>query len=270
MNIPSDFSSFRKITDWSEARILVSNDDGIHAPGLKVLEAIARKLSPHVWVVAPETEQSGAGHSLSLHAPLRPQMIEERRYSIKGTPTDCVLFAYEKLMDRKIDLVLSGVNRGSNVAEDITHSGTIAAAMEGTLCGVPSIAMSLAFSMWDAQPTIHWDIPESFGEEVIRKIMSVGLPANVLMNVNFPDCPPAECKGMKFAPTGRRHNSKQLDERFDAKHRPYYWIHWGDEERDRQRPGVDLSCVADKYISLTPINLDLTDYKVMEMMREHF
>ncbi len=269
MTLAIDSSGFRKITDWSQARILVSNDDGIHAPGLKVLEAIARRLSPYVWVVAPETEQSGAGHSLSLHAPLRPQMIDETHYSVRGTPTDCILFGYEKLLNRQVDLVLSGVNRGSNVAEDITHSGTIAAAMEGTLCGIPSIAMSLAFSMWEAQPQLHWKIAEAMGEEIIRKIMSIGIPPNILMNVNFPDCPPEVCKGIKPAPTGRRHNSKQLDERLDAKHRPYYWIHWGDEERDMQRPGVDLSCIADHYISITPINLDLTDYKTLEILREY-
>lgn len=170
-------------------------------------------------------------------------------------------------MDRKVDLVLSGVNRGSNLAEDITHSGTVAAAMEGTLCGVPSIAMSLAFSMWDAAPTLHWELPAQRGAEIVRQIMSIGIPQNILMNVNFPDCPPEDCKGVRVAPTGKRHNTKQLDERTDAKHRPYYWIHWGDEDKDKEREGVDLSCVAEKYISITPINLDLTDYEVMEWMR---
>lgn len=261
--------SFRKITDWSNARILVTNDDGIHASGLKVIEEIARSLSPHVWVVAPEVEQSGAGHSLSLHHPLRPHQLDERRWMVRGTPTDCVLFAYEKVMDRKVDLVLSGVNRGSNVAEDITHSGTIAAAMEGTLCGVPSIAMSQAFSMWDAQPTVQWDLPRARGAEIVRGIMSVGIPEGILMNVNFPDCSPAECGTVKMAPTGRRQHGKQLDERQDLKSRPYYWIHWGHEEEDLLHPGSDLACMAKKHISITPINLDLTDYKVMEIMREH-
>ncbi len=260
---------FNKITDWSNARILVTNDDGIHAPGIKVLEEIALQLSPHVWVVAPEIEQSGAGHSLSLNTPLRPQQLDTNRWMVRGTPTDCVLFAYEKVMDRRVDLVLSGVNRGANVAEDITHSGTVAGALEGTLCGVPSIAMSQEFSMWEAQAIVQWDLPREMGAEVVRKIMSIGIPSGVMMNVNFPDCGPGLCHGIRMAPTGRRQHGKQLDERKDRRDRPYYWIHWGDNEQDVLHPGSDLACMNEKYISITPINLDLTDYEVMEIMREH-
>lgn len=260
---------YRKITDWANARILVTNDDGVHAPGLQVMEEIARQLSSHVFVVAPEIEQSGAGHSLSLNTPLRPQQLDENRWMVRGTPTDCVLFAYEKVMDRRVDLVLSGVNRGANVAEDITHSGTVAGAMEGTLCGVPSIAMSQEFSMWEATPIVQWDLPREKGAEVVRQIMGIGIPPGILMNVNFPDCSPALCQGVRMAPTGRRQHGKQLDERLDRKSRPYYWIHWGDNEQDVLHPGSDLAALRDKYIGITPINLDLTDYEVLEVMREH-
>jgi 5'-nucleotidase len=259
----------RHITDLSKARILVTNDDGIHAPGLEVLEKIARSLSDDVWVVAPEVEQSGAGHSLSLHSPIRFSKWNDKRYSVRGTPTDSVIYGVIGLLDNKVDLVLSGVNRGMNVAEDITHSGTVAAAMEGTLCGVPSIALSQAFAMWDLDVKVRWDLPEKYAADVIRNIMRAGIPPGILMNVNFPDCPAAKCKGVKMAYTGRRHTAKQLDAKEDKKGRPYYWIHWGDEALSELQPGSDLAALQEGYITVTPINLDLTDYKVLEQMREH-
>lgn len=254
-------------SDLKNARILVTNDDGIYAPGLEVLYEIARELSDDVWIVAPKEEQSGAGHSLSIHTPLRHQKHEERKFSVKGTPTDCVLFAYEVLLERKIDLVLSGVNRGHNIAEDITHSGTIAAAMEGTLCGVPSIALSLSFEMDATEPVVRWQTPRATGAQVVRKVMQAGIPKGMLMNVNFPDCEPDEVKGVRMAYTGRRGVTKSLDVRQDIKGHPYYWVHWGDEQIAHQ-PGSDLAAMTEKYISISPINLDLTDYKTLELMRE--
>jgi 5'-nucleotidase len=188
---------------------------------------------------------------------------------VRGTPTDCVLFAYEKVMGRRVDLVLSGVNRGANLAEDITHSGTVAGALEGTLCGVPSIAMSQEFSMWEEMPLVQWDLPREWGAGVVREIMRIGIPQGLMMNVNFPDCGPAECRGIRMAPTGRRQHGKQLDERLDRRGRPYYWIHWGENDaKDVLHPASDLACMREKFISLTPINLDLTDYPVLELMRE--
>lgn len=259
-------SDNRMIADLKGKRILVTNDDGIHAPGLNVLRDIALELSDDVWIVAPETEQSAKGHSLTIHAPLRHVQYEERRYAVKGTPTDCVLFAHEVLLDQKIDLVLSGVNRGHNLAEDITHSGTIAAAMEGTLCGVPSIALSLSFQMDETSPQVNWQTPAAHGAKVISKICAAGIPAGKLMNVNFPDCEPDDVQGIRMSYTGRRGGSKNLDVRHDIKGHPYYWVHWGDDEIAHQ-PGSDLAAIIDKYISVTPINLDLTDYEALEKMR---
>lgn len=260
-------SDVRKITDFTGKRILVTNDDGIHASGLKVLYDIACELSDDVWIVAPETEQSAKGHSLTIHSPLRHVQYDERRYSVKGTPTDCVLFAYEVLLEQKIDLVLSGINRGHNLAEDITHSGTIAAAMEGTLCGVPSIALSLSFEMDETNPQVRWQTPKAHGEKIIRKICEAGIPQGRLMNVNFPDCEPDGVQGVRMAYTGRRGGSKNLDVRHDIKGHPYYWVHWGDDEIAYQ-PGSDLAAINDKYISVSPINLNLTDYKTLEQMRK--
>lgn len=254
---------YRKITDWSNTRILVSNDDGIHAEGLGVLESIARSLSDDVWVVAPETEQSGVAHSLTLHLPLRVRQIEEKRFAISGTPTDCVLLALRNLIDKEdkpVDLVLSGVNHGSNLGEDITYSGTVAAAMEGTLLGVPSIALSQAYS--DGAP-LRWDTAQAHGAEVVRKLMAVGLPNGRLYNVNFPEVEPAAVRGLKVAPQGRRKIGEQLEERIDPKGRPYYWI-GGTRDETGEIQGSDLHFVKENYITVTPLCLDLTDYKAME------
>ncbi len=156
-------------------RILLSNDDGIHAPGLQVLEHIAAELSDDVWVVAPETEQSGASHSLTLHEPLRMRKVSDKKFAVQGTPTDCVMMALQNILkdDRKPDLLLSGVNRGSNLAEDVTYSGTIAAAMEGTVLGIPSIAMSQVYN-WEGRHNVKWSCAEHHGPLIVRQLLDTG------------------------------------------------------------------------------------------------
>ena len=204
-------------------RILVTNDDGIHAEGLEVLERIARQLSDDVWVVAPESDQSGVAHSLSLSNPLRLRQISDRRFAVAGTPTDCVIMAARSILaEAKPDLVLSGVNRGSNVAEDVTYSGTIAAAMEGTLLGIPSIAISQAY-MPGNRDVIHWDCAEHHAPGIIRRLLEEGIPEDVLFNLNFPNVGPGEVKGRHGAgparpgtgqartPQGRARQSLLLD-----------------------------------------------------------
>ncbi len=256
--------------DLKGKRILVTNDDGIHAPGLEMLAAIARTLSDDVWIVAPEVEQSGAGHSLSIHNPLRAQKYEPRKFSVRGTPTDCVLYAVEALlpsMGKKPDLILSGVNRGHNVGEDVTHSGTIAATMEGTLCGIPSIAFSQSFSMWSASGLPSWHLAESHGAEIVRALMRHGIPPMVLMNVNFPNKPEGEAAlGIRMARQGRRPQGKQLEERMDRMERPYYWVSWG-EDGQAFEAGTDLDLLAQGYITITPIRMDLTDHTALDAMR---
>ena len=168
-------------------RILLTNDDGVHAPGLKLLEKIAAKFSDDVWVVAPETDQSGVAHSFSLSNPLRLREITPRHFAVQGTPTDCVIMGLRTVLtDKKPDLILSGVNRGQNVAEDVTYSGTIAAAMEGTLLGVPSIALSQSYGGVETRERPHWDSSEIHAPAVIEKILALGIPPGVLINVNFP------------------------------------------------------------------------------------
>src|SRR6266849_8222245 len=170
--------------DLASCRILISNDDGIASPGLKVLEAIARDLSDEVWVVAPEQEQSGASHSLTTRRPLRMREVARRRYAVDGTPTDCVLIAVKRLLrDRPPDLVLSGINAGGNVGEDLTYSGTVAAAMEATLLGIPAIALSQHYI--DGEP-IEWQTAARFAPDAIRRLAPLPWPDHTLININFP------------------------------------------------------------------------------------
>ncbi|MCO5093065.1 5'/3'-nucleotidase SurE [Bosea sp. (in: a-proteobacteria)] len=239
-------------------RILVTNDDGIHAEGLDVLERIARALSDDVWVVAPETDQSGVAHSLSLSNPLRLRRIDEKRFAVSGTPTDCVIMAVRSVMaGARPDLVLSGVNRGSNVAEDVTYSGTIAAAMEGTLLGVPSIALSQAYQPGN-RDVIRWDCAEHHAPGIIRRLLEEGIPEGVLFNLNFPHTGPGEVEGVAVTVQGRRDQELlQLEPRKDGRGYPYYWIAF---QRTRKEPanGTDLRAMAENRISITPLELDLT------------
>lgn len=239
-------------------RILVTNDDGIHAEGLAVLERIARQLSDDVWVFAPETDQSGVAHSLSLSNPLRLRRIAEKRYAVAGTPTDCVIMAVRSVMaDAKPDLVLSGVNSGSNVAEDVTYSGTIAAAMEGTLLGIPSVAISQAYAPGD-RSNIRWDCAEQHAPGILRKLLAEGIPEDILFNLNFPNVSPEAVQGVAVTVQGRRDQQLvKLEPRQDGRGNPYYWIAF---QRSRKEPGngTDLRALSENRISITPLELDLT------------
>jgi 5'-nucleotidase len=248
-------------------RILVTNDDGIHAPGLAAAERIARALSDDVWVVAPETEQSGASHSLTLSLPLRLRQIDARRFAVTGTPTDCVMMAVAQIMEKsRPSLVLSGVNRGSNIADDITYSGTVAGAMEGTALGIPSVALSQAYGFGENRD-VPWQCAEIHGPRVIRKLVEVGWPADVLMNVNFPDSPPDEVKRIEVTEQGKRDlQAAALDKRIDSRGYPYYWIGF---KRVRSHPpeGTDLHAIYKGRISVTPLHLNLTEYKVRDSLK---
>ena len=243
-----------KPADLSQCRILVSNDDGIAARGLKLLEKIARSLSKDVWVVAPELEQSGAGHSLTLRRPLRIRRLSPRRYAVDGTPTDAVLLAVNKILkDKKPGLVLSGINRGGNMGEDVTYSGTIAAAMEATLLGLPAIALSLHYTNGSRE---HWETPEKLAPGIIRKLMATGWPKNVMINVNFPDRAPEDVEGFSIARQGRRKLGDQLGERTDMRGEHYYWIGPMREE-SATREGTDIWAVYEGRVAITPLDLDL-------------
>ncbi len=244
-------------------KILITNDDGIHAPGLVVMEAIARQLSEDVVIVAPEADQSGVAHSLSLNDPLRLREIAPNHFAVKGTPTDCVIMAVHKILDNvKPDLVLSGVNRGHNVAEDVTYSGTVAGAMEGTILGIPSIALSQSYGP-GAHNNVPWESAQTFAPDLLRKILKTGIAPGILININFPRCSAAEVKGVSVTSQGRRDTLLRVEERADGRRNPYYWIGF---QRVQGTPGdgTDLAALADNRISVTPLRLDLTDHASMD------
>ncbi len=256
---------FEAPLDLAKARILVTNDDGVHASGLKVLEKIARELSDDVWVVAPEIEQSGASHSLTLRRPLRMRRLSERRYAVDGTPTDCVLMAVGQLLkDRPPDLVLSGVNRGGNLGEDVTYSGTVAAAMEGTMLGVPSVALSQLYAQGERA---KWATVEAHASDVIRRVTSVAWPRNTFINVNFPDVAAEEVAGVHVVALGRRKLGGELIERFDPRGYPYYWIGaMRSEEQGTRR--TDIVVVREGGIAVTPVCLEMTDTATMKTLEQ--
>ena len=251
-------------------RILVTNDDGIHAPGLETLEGIARALSDDVWVVAPETDQSGVSHSLSLNDPLRLRHISEKRFAVKGTPSDCVILGVRHILaDHGPDLVLSGVNRGQNVAEDVTYSGTIAAAMEGTILNVRSIAMSQAYGI-GGRGSLKWQCAAHHGPIVVKKILETGIEPGIVINVNFPDCEPDEVAGIAVAAQGQRNQALlAIDARTDGRGNPYFWLAFA-KARFEPGNGSDLKAIAEKRISVTPLRLDLTDEPTLTRFAQAF
>jgi len=242
-------------------RILCTNDDGIHAPGLEVVEEIARALSDDVWVVAPELDQSGVSHSLSLNDPLRLREVGPRHFAVRGTPTDCVIMGARHILGAKLpDLVLSGVNKGRNVAEDVVYSGTIAGALEGTILGLPSFALSQEFSI-ETRDRPLWDTAKRYGPDIIRKVVAAGVPKNTVINVNFPACAPEDVAGIRVTRQGKRNlGFLKIDERRDGRGNPYFWI--GFERTammDTPAEGTDLAALRERYVSVTPLRLDRTD-----------
>jgi 5'-nucleotidase len=248
-------------------RILVTNDDGIHAPGLAVAEKIARAISDDVWVIAPENEQSGASHSLTLGSPLRLRKVGEQRYAVTGTPTDCVMMGcLHVLKDKPPELILSGVNLGSNVADDVTYSGTVAGAMEGCALGLPAIALSQEIGE-SGRLEIDWSAAEIHGPGLVRKLLAAGWPLGTLINVNFPGCKADEVAGMTVVPQGQYDlQSTEIIERIDARQKPYFWIGL---RRRNSAPAEDsdMGAVHANKIAVTPLHLNLTELAVLEKMR---
>jgi len=251
-------------------RILITNDDGIHAPGLKACEQIARTLSDEIWIVAPETDQSGVSHSLSLNDPLRLREVGARHFAVKGTPTDCVIMGARHIMKQKPDLVLSGVNRGRNAAEDVTYSGTVAGAMEGTVLGIRSFALSQAYAA-ASRPAPYWDTAIKFAPDLIKRVLALGIPKDVLVNVNFPDCPPEEVAGIAITAQGKRDQELlRIEPRRDGRGNPYFWIAFERQAGAEARPGSDMRALAENRIAVTPLRLDLTDEPFMTQLAVAF
>lgn len=254
--------------DLSNTRILVTNDDGVGAAGIGVLTAIAKSLSKDVWVVAPEREQSGAGHSLTLHQPLRARKISPRCFAVSGTPTDCVLLATMEIIPKRkpVGLILSGINRGLNVAEDVTYSGTIAAAMEGALLDYPAIAFSQR--QHESEP-MRWETGEHYARQVITALAGFSFPAANFISVNIPHRAIDEVKGIALAQQGRRKIEEKLDARIDPQGRPYYWIGGPRFDELHDAPGTDHALVKAGYVAVTPLSLDLTNRDMLASMQKH-
>jgi 5'-nucleotidase len=254
--------------DLAAARVLLSNDDGIHAPGLMTLERIARGLAREVWVVAPESEQSAASHSLTRRRPLRIRAASgQNRFAVDGSPTDSVLLGVRHIMrDRPPDLVLSGVNRGGNLCDDVTYSGTIAAAMEAALLGVPGMALSLNT---DGSPRALWGTVEYWAPTVLRRLCEVGWPANIVININFPNVPHAEVKGIAAVAQGTGKTGQGLLEAVDPHGEAIFWL-GSESHEERFRGGDDVEAVNRGFVSITPLSLDLTHAPTLKTLKAAF
>ncbi len=239
-------------------RILLTNDDGIHAPGLAVLEKIARTLSDDIWIVAPAEEQSGAGHSLTLSRPVRMRKHDDRRFSISGTPTDSVTMALKKVLPSPPDLILSGVNRGANLGDDVTYSGTVSAAFEGALAGIRSIALSQVYAGEGMGDSVPFDAAEHWGEKILRPLLDAPFAPRTLININFPPIPSGSVKGVKVARQGFHDYARgSVVESVDPRGYRYFWFGLHGMEHTSGHDS-DLEAIADGYISVTPLQLDLT------------
>jgi len=250
-------------------KILITNDDGINAPGLVSAEKIARELSDDVWIVAPETDQSGLAHSLTLSHPLRLRKVADNKFAVNGTPTDCVIMGAREIMEDAPDLVLSGVNSGQNIADDVTYSGTVAGAIEGALLGVKSIALSQAYNFEDGLRQVKWETCEILAPEIIEKLMSCDFPQKTLVNVNFPNCLPDEIDGISMATQGGFQHGLYMEKRYDGRGFPYYWIKFG-REAINANSDTDISALRENRVAITPLKLDLTDRDFMQQLRTVF
>ncbi len=243
--------------------ILLSNDDGIRSEGLKILY---EKLSEFadVVVVAPDRERSAVGRALTMHRPLRCEQVDENWFAVDGTPTSCVYIGIHAIMKgKKPDMVIGGINKGPNLGEDITYSGTVSVAMEGALLGIPSIAFSLA-TFKDFQ----WESAGNWAKRITQKVLEKGIPENCCLNVNIPNLPENEIKGIKVTRQGKKDYTEKVEVRKDPWGRTYYWI-GGEEPNWKAEPGTDYWAIKNSYVSVTPIHLDLTDYKALEILKNY-
>ena len=242
-----------------QQRILLVNDDGIHAPGLALLEEIAREITADVWVVAPDHERSGASHSISITFPIRMRQLDEKRYQIAGTPTDCVLMTLSEFMtDGPPSVILCGINNGANLAEDLSYSGTVAAAMEGAIHGMRAIALS---QIRESGRQADFGPAEMYAPDLVKRLVELDdWPEGSFINVNFPNVPPDEITGLRMTTQGQRPpGSLSIDARVDARAQPYYWVKIA-YTSGNELPQTDLQAIAEKAVSITPVKVDFTDH----------
>ena len=242
--------------------ILVSNDDGIQSEGIRCLEEALMNVG-EVYTVAPDKEQSAVSHSLTLHRPLRIEEVAPHRFAVNGTPTDCINIAVKGFLPVRPDLIVSGINKGPNMGDDITYSGTVAAALEGALLGIPAIAVSLV----TFTPPYHFQAAAEFSAMLAAEIRTPRFPADSLLNVNVPNLLPDQIRGYRFTRQGKRHYGENIDVRTDPRGRKYYWI-GGDDLGFDPIEGSDCVAVHDGYISVTPLRADLTHHSALEALQD--
>jgi len=240
-------------------RVLVSNDDGVDAPGIAVLRERLAAVG-EVTVVAPDRDRSGASNSLTLDRPLRAVQLEDGRWRVAGTPTDCVHLALSGLLDHEPDIVVSGINNAANLGDDVIYSGTVSAAMEGRFLGLPAIAVSLVTR---EHKGLHYHSAAEAVLLLMRRLLVDPLPADTILNVNVPDRPWEDIRGFAVTRLGRRHRSAPCIAQTDPRGRPIYWIGPPGEAAD-DGPGTDFHAIRDGYVSITPIHVDLTRYTALE------
>jgi 5'-nucleotidase len=251
-------------------RILLTNDDGINAPGLVVLEKIARELSDDIWICAPAEEQSGAGHSLTLTRPVRLHQHGERRFAVSGTPTDAVTMALKKVLPAPPDLILSGVNRGANLGDDVTYSGTVSAALEGSLAGIRSIALSQVYEKEGMADAVPFDAALGWGAKVIRPLLEVPYTPRTLLNINFPPRTSEAVGGIRVVRQGFHDYARgSVVEGTDPRGFRYFWfgLHGIEHTPGHQ---TDLEAIADGFVSVTPLHLDLTHEASLAALKDRF
>jgi 5'-nucleotidase len=242
-------------------RILITNDDGIHSRGLKVLAQTLRPLG-EVFIVAPDRQRNAAGHSITLHKPLRIERMDDRAFGVSGTPSDCVNLAVNEILKKRPDLILSGINQGGNLGDDVTYSGTVSAAMEGTILGIPSVAISQV-----GDGPFHFESAARMAVRLARLILRFGLPQDTLLNVNVPNLPLSAIQGVRITCLGKRiFDSNTIIKKTDPRGKEYYWI-GGNRVKWEPRKDTDQEAIEQDFISVTPIHLDLTNYQALGYLR---
>jgi 5'-nucleotidase len=242
--------------------ILISNDDGIEATGIRVLAERMRSLGG-VTIVAPDKNRSGASNSLTLDSPIRIKEMEEGVYRVSGTPTDCVHVALTGLLNEDPDIVVSGINSGANLGDDVIYSGTVAAAMEGRFLGYPAVAMSLV--LVESRQQHYYDTAGEVAIRLVKQLQQDPLPADTILNVNVPDCPWSEIRGFEVTRLGHRHRAEAVVKTMDPRGREMYWIGPAGAEQDAG-PGTDFHAIRRNFISITPIHVDLTRYQALDQV----
>ena len=240
--------------------ILVNNDDGVFSPGIQILAKRLKELD-EVVIVAPDRERSAAGHSMTLHRPLLIEQVKEGVYSVNGTPTDCVNIAVKGLLAKTPKLVVSGINKGPNLGDDVTYSGTVAGAIEARILGVPSFAVSIA-----ARTDFRFTDAAEVALQIARHVLSNGEAEGTLLNVNIPNLPVTDIRGTVVTRLGKRIYHQMTVERVDPRGKKYYWIGGGEPEWE-QEEGTDFEAIEKKFVSVTPLHLDLTDYASFERLK---